>query len=207
MTRRSWALPTTLCLAISLGACQSARFAGLGPDDPPQRPQRAGPGPAYNTPGPIDQVEPVPSGSVSSAPLPPLPGAPPAAAVPAPSGPVVAAVPPQASAPRVEPPLSAPTPAPAPGSRSTLVGGWTARDATGGTCRVQLSSTSAVDRYRASATGCANRDLGSVTAWELRDGEVYLYQPGGTVAARLRTAGGSLEGVLAKSGAPLVLSR
>ena len=64
-----------------------------------------------------------------------------------------------------------------------------------------------MDRYRASATGCANRDLASITAWDFRDGEAYLYQPGGAVAARLRTASGSLEGVLAKSGAPLTLAR
>jgi hypothetical protein len=46
-----------------------------------------------------------------------------------------------------------------------------------------------------------------VSAWDFRDGEVYLYQPGGAVAARLRPAAGSLDGVLAKSGAPLSLSR
>lgn len=200
MIRRSWALPATLCLTLGLGACQSARFAGFGDDSPP-RARVAQPAPAYNTPGPVEPVEAVPSGSVSSAPLPPPPGSP----VAPPSGPVVADLPPP-NAPRVEPPAIAPS-APAPSSRATLVGGWTAREASGTTCRVQLSSTSAVDRYRAAAAGCANRDLGSVTAWDFREGEVYLYQPGGAVAARLRIAGGSLEGVLAKSGAPLSLSR
>ena len=39
------------------------------------------------------------------------------------------------------------------------------------------------------------------------DGEVYLYQSGGTVTARLRASGGSLGGVMAKSGAPLTLAR
>jgi hypothetical protein len=95
----------------------------------------------------------------------------------------------------------------APSGRSSVVGGWTAREATGGTCRVQLSSSPALDLYKASASGCANRDLARVTAWDYREGEVYLYQPGGAVAARLRPSGGSMDGVLAKSGAPLVLSR
>ena len=91
-------------------------------------------------------------------------------------------------------------------SRSSIVGGWTAREASG-SCRVQLSSSPALDLYRASTSGCANRDLGRVNAWDFRDGEVYLYQPGGAVAARLRPSGGAMEGVLAKSGAPLALTR
>jgi len=89
----------------------------------------------------------------------------------------------------------------------SVVGGWTARDASGASCRVQLSSSPALDLYRASASGCANRDLARVTAWDFRDGEVYLYQPGGAVAARLRASGSAMSGVLAKSGAPLSLSR
>ena len=77
----------------------------------------------------------------------------------------------------------------------------------GATCRVQLSSAPALDLYRASASGCASGDLARVNAWDYRDGEVYLYQSGGTVAARLRGGGGSLSGVIAKSGAPLTLAR
>ena len=104
----------------------------------------------------------------------------------------------------------APPPAPAvaaPSGRSTLVGNWTARDASGASCRVQLSSSPALDLYRASASGCGNKDLARVTAWDYRDGEIYLYQPGGTVTARLRGGGGSLAGVMSKSGAPLSLSK
>jgi hypothetical protein len=92
-------------------------------------------------------------------------------------------------------------------SRSAAVGAWMARDAAGGSCRVQLSSAPALDLYKATASGCSNKDLARVTAWDFRDGEVYLYQPGGAVAARLRSSSGSLQGVLAKSGAPLTLSR
>ena len=39
------------------------------------------------------------------------------------------------------------------------------------------------------------------------DGEVYLYQPGGTVTARLRQGGGALDGALSKSGASLAMVR
>ncbi len=93
-------------------------------------------------------------------------------------------------------------------SRDGVIGGWTAREATGGSCKVQLSSTPALDLYRASASGCANRDLQKITAWDYRDGEVYLYQPGGSVAARLKVNdGSSLSGVIARSGANLSMGR
>ena len=73
---------------------------------------------------------------------------------------------------------------------------------------MQLSSTPALDLYRASAAGCANRDLQKITAWDYRDGEVYLYQPGGSVAARLKVNdGSSLSGVIARSGANLSMGR
>ncbi|MEE7470389.1 hypothetical protein MPAR162_00335 [Methylorubrum populi] len=90
--------------------------------------------------------------------------------------------------------------------RSSVVGSWNATDAAG-SCKVSLSSTPSLDLYKASAAGCGNKDLAKVSAWDFRDGEVYLYQPGGTVAARLRQAGGSLDGALSKSGAPLSLAR
>jgi Protease inhibitor Inh len=93
-------------------------------------------------------------------------------------------------------------------SRDGVIGGWTAREATGTTCKVQLSSSPALDLYRASASGCANKELQKVTAWDYRDGEVYLYQPGGAVAARMRANdGSSLSGAIARSGAGLSLSR
>ena len=186
MIRHAWILPALLCMTLALGACGSTRLAGGAPVARAEAST-----PVYNEP-----VEAVPSAPVTAEPLPPLVGAP---------GPVAS----------VDPALSAPAPLPTPPrepqptaapSRSTVVGGWTARDAAG-SCRVQLSSSPALDLYRASASGCPNRDLARVTAWDFRDGEVYLYQPGGSVAARLRPAGGSLDGVLAKSGAPLTLAR
>lgn len=193
-------LGLVLTATLALGACQSSRLGGSTPV--------AARAPVANAPGPLDPVEAVPAGTVSSAPLAPPPGS---ASVdvgisPGP-GPVISDVP---TTPPPAPTVvasAAPPPTAAPSGRSAMVGAWTARDATGGTCRVQLSSSPALDLYRASASACANKDLGRVSAWDYRDGEVYLYQPGGAVAARLRSGGGGLEGVLAKSGAPLALSR
>jgi hypothetical protein len=133
-------------------------------------------------------------GPVTSEPLAPLPGT---------SGGAVAEVP-TIPPPQINQPQQAAIVTP---GRSSAVGAWTAREATGSTCRVQLSSSPALDLYKASATGCANKDLARVSAWDYRDGEVYLYQQGGTVAARLRSSGASLDGALSKSGAPLTLAR
>ncbi len=93
-------------------------------------------------------------------------------------------------------------------SRDGVIGSWNAREATGGSCKVQLSSSPTLDLYRANASGCTNKDLQKVSAWDYRDGEVYLYQPGGSVVARLRpTDGAAMNGAVAKSGANLSLSR
>lgn len=93
-------------------------------------------------------------------------------------------------------------------SRDGVVGGWTAREATGSSCRVTLSSSPALDLYRASASGCANKELQKVSAWDYRDGEVYLYQPGGAVAARMRVNdSSSISGSIARSGAGFSMSR
>jgi hypothetical protein len=195
-TRSVFALAATVSAALALGACSSARLGGgFGG---PIRSAQAMPAPL---PEP-DPVEAVPSGPVMSEPLPPLAGQTAPGDIMAPGATDIAALPP--GAPTLAP---APTPTPAPSGRSSLVGGWTARDAAGATCRVNLSSSPALDLYRASSSGCSNADLSRVTAWDYRDGEVYLYQPGGAVAARLRTGGGGLSGVLAKSGAPLSLAR
>ena len=91
-------------------------------------------------------------------------------------------------------------------TRTSATGTWRAQEASGASCRIVLASTPALDLYRASSSGCANRELSSINAWELRDGEVFLYARGGVVA-RLRGAGDSFSGSLAKSGAPLTLTR
>lgn len=93
-------------------------------------------------------------------------------------------------------------------TRDGVIGNWTAQEATGGSCRVQLSSSPSLDLYRANATGCSNRDLQQVNAWDYRDGEVYLYQRGGSVVARLRVgSAGTMNGAITKSGAGLSMNR
>jgi hypothetical protein len=188
MIHKTAATAATLTIIVALGACQTARVGGVPPAAIP------GPGPTYDYPEMAEDIPPAPSGPVTSEPLAPLPGTGAASVVEAPAIPAPEPMQPQRAA------VTA-------GGRSAMVGGWTAREATGSTCRVQLSSTPALDLYRASTAGCANRDLARVSAWDYRDGDVYLYQPGGTVAARLRSAGGGMEGALAKSGAPLSLTR
>lgn len=92
-------------------------------------------------------------------------------------------------------------------SRTSLVGSWNASEPGGGSCRVTLSSTPALDLYRASASGCTNQEVASVNAWDLRGSEVYLYKQGGAVAARLQASRGSMNGAISQSGAPLTMSR
>jgi hypothetical protein len=188
---------------LMLAGCESARFGGRGPVVAARPSQtRAAPEPA--------PVEAIPADTVTSEPLAPPPGNyAPQAPAPSSPAPVVADVPVMPGSPRPVETMTPDTVAPAPqgNSRSASVGSWTAREAAGTSCRVQLSSAPALDLYKATASGCTNKDLARVTAWDFRDGEVYLYQPGGAVAARLRSSSGALQGVLAKSGAPLTLSR
>ncbi|NEU13762.1 AprI/Inh family metalloprotease inhibitor [Methylobacterium sp. BTF04] len=187
-----------LALAASLGACATQRFDG------PVR-GRAGPGPQAS----LESVAPImPSGPVTSSPLAPPPGATAAPADLPPVGGTVAVAP---STPIIAEPSIAPVAPPPPpvvsSGRSSVVGSWNAKDATGASCKVSLSSAPALDLYKANASGCPNKDLAKVTAWDYRDGEVYLYQPGGTVTARLRQGGGALDGALSKSGASLAMVR
>ncbi|MDR7035752.1 MULTISPECIES: AprI/Inh family metalloprotease inhibitor [Methylobacterium] len=184
-------------LTVSLAACGTSRFDG------PRARASVGPQAALESTVPA-----VPSGAVTAAPLAPPPGATAAPdGLPPPVGGEVAAVAPGSNV-IAEPVAPPPPPPPVVASgRSAVVGSWTARDASGASCKVSLSSAPALDLYKASAAACANKDLAKVTAWDYRDGEVYLYQAGGTVAARLRQGGGALDGALTKSGASLALVR
>ncbi|MBB3016998.1 hypothetical protein FHR70_000038 [Microvirga lupini] len=190
-----WLATAVMGSALALGACSSTRLGG-----PPARSANA----ASIVEAP--PVEAVPSGPIEAAPLPPVAGAPlPTDPMAPPAGGTdIAGLPPAPPPPTVAAP--APAAAPAPSSRTAMVGNWSAQTS-GGSCRIQLSSSPSLDLYRATASGCSNQDLSRVNAWDYRDGEVYLYQTGGAVAARLRGSSGSLSGVLAKSGAPLSLSR
>lgn len=215
---------------LTLAACAgSQRFGGPGPGPAVSR------APNYGEPA-LQSAPPISSAPVTSEPLPP-PGGYPIASAP-PVGGQGALPPPGDPyyGPSVGQPAAAPPPvAPAPeaqglrgsagnqtanagtgtgssrgsvSSRDGVVGNWTAREATGGSCKIQLSSAPTLDLSRASANGCANRDLQKVNAWDYRDGEVYLYQSGGSVVARLRVGdGGAMNGAVTKSGAALSLNR
>lgn len=184
MTRGFLSKAACLALAASVGACASNRFEGprasAAPDGARTRHARSA-----RRHG-DERAARAPAGRLRRA-----------GRAAAPS---VAAAPSQA----IEPPPPAPPPVVATG-RSSVVGSWNATDAAG-SCKVSLSSTPSLDLYKASAAGCGNKDLAKVSAWDFRDGEVYLYQPGGTVTARLRQAGGGL-GALSKSGAQLSMAR
>lgn len=199
MSRHLLAPAAVFCAVLAVGACSSARVGGYGG----QPMQSASAAPMLSQEQPIEAV---PSAPVTSGPLAPIDGQP----LPPMGGgsyPEASAPGDMAALPSTAAPMPAPT-APAPAAtRTAMVGNWTAREASGGTCRIQLSSSPALDLYRASASGCGNQDLSKVNAWDYRDGEVYLYQQGGSVAARLRGSPGALNGVLAKSGAPLTLAR
>lgn len=197
MPRQVLSTVALVALAAGLGACSSSRLDG------PSRGSRAGLG----AQAALEPAAPaMPAGPVTSSPLAPPPGA---SAAPVDAPPPVGTDVAVAPAPVVDEPVYVPPPAPpvVSSGRSSVVGSWNARDATGATCKVSLSSAPALDLYKANASGCANKDLAKVTAWDYRDGEVYLYQPGGTVTARLRQGGGALDGALSKSGASLALAR
>ena len=211
------ALLSAFALAPLLAACEtSTRLPSLG-GSPFGSSERVSPAPQRSAP----QIDTAPSARVESSPLAPPPGATaeaPAAAngaeiAQAPAGQAPGTTPstapvtttPQQTA-RAEPPRPAPEESGAP-TRSSVTGNWQAREASGGNCRVTLSSSPKLDLYGASTSGCQSRDLQRVTAWELRGEEVYLYEPGGAVAARLKARGRAMDGTLAKTGAPVTLSK
>jgi hypothetical protein len=105
-----------------------------------------------------------------------------------------------------EPEASAPSVISAPKSASSYTGNWKARDARGISCRVQLSSTPALDLYKASVSNCPNTTLASVNAWSFGDNQVVLFSRG-KVIARLSGAEAELRGKINETQDPLTLTR
>jgi Protease inhibitor Inh len=223
-------------LAASLSACDSSgRFGDSGGGGfgrsavdpaPPPRQQTF-------TPVPTSRVSTSTLPPVTSQPL-PAPTAAPNASPTAPSAPSANGLPPAGSsipidptparpaAPAVAEPVVAPPPVapvqtasrpePAPAasaapSRTSVTGNWTAKEAAGRSCKVTLSGTPTLDLYKASSVGCQSKELQRVNAWELRGDEVYLYEAGGGIAARLKKSGSNYEGSASKTGAPVTLSK
>src|SRR6476661_3167291 len=154
---------------LALTACAgSQRFVGGGSAAP-----------VYSQPA-LEPLPPVSSAPVTSQPLPP-PGGYPVASAPAPSTGALPPPQDPYSTPTTGAAVSAPTTLPvqtptnqdiptlrggggqiatlgtaptargAASSRDSVIGSWTAREATGGSCRVSLSSSPALDLYRANA--------------------------------------------------------
>ena len=208
-----------LPLASVLAGCEaSSRLGSMLPGEPyrsaPRNDIVAAPPP----------LTPAPAGDVESTALPPPPGAsvaeasPPSVAPGEPFPPATGAInpPPATSVPGANPanrvataPTSqAPPSAPAAPTRTGLIGNWSMRESNGANCRVTLSSAPKLDLYGAGTSGCQNKELQRVNAWELAGSEVILYEPGGGVVARLRQAGQqNFAGATAKSGAPLTMSK
>jgi Protease inhibitor Inh len=217
-------------LALALAGCDgSSRFSDFGGSrqavaPPPPRAQTFTPAPT----GRVDSTPLPPPGGANPA-LGGLPPAGPGGITATPGIPPIGSTvpidpePPRAPtrqaapvlpepAPTPPPQVAARSPEPAPPSsgaptRSSVTGSWTAREASGSNCRMTLSSTPTLDLYKASSSGCQSRELQRVSAWELRGDEVYLYEPGGGVAARLKQSGRNFEGSAAKTGAPVSLQK
>ncbi len=207
--------PNLVCLlsimALGLAGCESsARFGNVwgGGSRVASRPMSS-PEPIIAAPTP--QVESAPlsaPGGVATAPPPGSPDPNAVAGQPDPNAPPVTPPPaPKPVTPRV---ASAPTEdrAPSGPTRTGVTGNWSVAEAAGGKCRATLSSAPALDLYKASTSGCNSKELQRVTAWELRGNEIYLYESGGAVAARLQQSGNNtFNGADAKSGAPITLSK
>lgn len=178
----------------ALTACNSARFGGGGPVAPRG-------GTMFGQQAPLAPATAAPSGVVLAEPLAPIEGTGELEELPSVTGGNIADVP------GVERQASVSTSTRSQPSRTNFVGSWRATESGGSSCRVTLSSSPALDLYRASTSGCSNEAISQVNSWDLRGNEVYLYQQGGAVAARLQATPGSMSGVLAKSGAPVTMSR
>ena len=211
--------------ALLLGGCESSsRLGSLMPGGGYRSPAQSSPA----APAPLT---PAPAGEVESSALPPLPGSGTTTSLPPPTGapgmntssgvataPGVPVAQPQnpvvsPSIPPAPPQVANATPPLAPASsgpptRTALIGNWSVSEANGARCKITLSSSPKLDLYGAGTSGCQNKELQRINAWELAGNEVILYEPGGGVVARLRGAGGqNYAGATAKSGAPVNMSK
>ncbi|MCG6121759.1 MAG: protease inhibitor Inh/omp19 family protein [Microvirga sp.] len=193
LRRTAWRAGAALALAGALVGCQSARMG-----QPPIAPRA-------EVVQPLSPGLAAPAGVVMAEPLAPPAGSSDLGDLPRMSAGVVDL--PGTSGQR-QAALSQPSPAPARAvSRTNIVGTWRASEPGGGSCSVTLSSTPVLDLYRASASQCSNAEMSRINSWDLRGEEVYLYQQGGAVAARLQARSGSMQGVISRSGAPLSMAR
>lgn len=193
MTKHLLRAGVIITTMAALTACNSARLGG-GPVAPRG-------GAMFSQPDRLEPGMPAPSGVVFAEPLAPIDGTGQFEDLPTIGSGNIADVPDVTRQASVAPS------APARPSRTNFVGSWRATESGGTSCRVTLSSTPVLDLYRATTSGCSNQDISRVNTWDLRGNEVYLYQQGGAVAARLQATPGSMSGVLSRSGAPVTMAR
>ncbi len=190
-------------LATSLAGCESS--SRLGSILPGSR--------NVATASPITPLQPAPlaaapTGEVESSTLPDPGGLRQSAALPAPTAlPAPAASPSGLNSQNVSGLNPSAPVAPRPASRSSATGAWSVTEASGGKCKMTLSSAPKLDLYGAATSGCQTKELQRVNAWELSGSEVVLYEPGGGVVARLQQSGGGFSGTTARSGAAVSLSK
>jgi Protease inhibitor Inh len=220
-----------LTLALSLAGCEGAsRFGDFSRPSasaatqplPPPRQQTFTPAPTSRvessslpplrpaTPGAQAGVSPQPGLPPAGSSVPIDPPAEQPVSPPSEQRPIERVAPPPPAQERPAQTAARPEPAPrqeSPPTRTSVTGNWSAREASGGACKVTLSTTPTLDLYKASSAGCKTREMQRVTAWELRGEEIYLYETGGSVAARLRKNGSNYEGASAKTGAPITMSK
>jgi|GEM_PF-657902 len=204
LRRLTRAAGAVLCV-LALAACESStRLGSLLPDYGTAQRNSAITNPPPLTPAPSSEVEssslPPPPGE-NAAGFPQTPAPPPA------SSSSVGTAPGNLPSPQVSTLPGATAPAPAAPSRTGLTGNWSLAEAAGNRCKITLSSAPKLDLYGANTQGCQSKELQRINAWELNGSEVVLYEPGGTVAARLKQAGSGYSGVSTRSGAPITLSK
>ena len=176
-------LAAGLMAAAVLGGCQRS-ISGL------------------DTRGSAEALPPAPIGVVQATPLEPTPTVP---------DQQVAAVDPAAQAPAVETPAAAaaappPAASTAPVTREGMAGTWTvATD--NPECRIILAFTKWSGGYRAATRRCNTPELGSVTAWDVKDNKVVLVDASGNQVASLASSGAESYDGSTSGGKPVRFSR
>lgn len=89
---------------------------------------------------------------------------------------------------------------------SSYTGTWKVSDNKGGSCFVHLSSVAALDLYKASTSKCSHDGLRGVNMWRFEGDRVSLFSRGEEVA-RFEGTEASLNGVAARTGGSLTMSR
>jgi hypothetical protein len=89
---------------------------------------------------------------------------------------------------------------------TSLTGAWKIQENGSNSCRLQLSSVSTLDLYKASSTRCTSATLQDVNAWNVEGGDLVLFSRG-RIVSRLRGGNSTFFGTLEGSGTAIRLTR